>query len=107
MPDQDGLRRVDLLQEDLQGVGQGDTAHGWERRRAAIAWHIPGDGAIAIPEELQLAAPRPRRAADSMQEYQWRQTGVAGGLVAEAAISGFRGREIRHAEPPCRRTCQC
>src|SRR5712664_1759097 len=43
---------------------------------------------------------RPRRAADSVQEHQRRQGGIAGGLVTEAAIPGFHGREMRHAGPP-------
>ncbi len=32
-----------------------------QRRRAAIARHVPGDGAIAVAEGFDLAAPRPRR----------------------------------------------
>src|SRR5216684_2933811 len=46
------------------------------------------------------AAPRPRRAADSVQEHKRRQAGIAGGLITEAAIPGFHGREMRHAGPP-------
>ena len=75
MPDQDRLGRADLLQEIPQGIGEGGNADGWQRRRAAIARHVPGDGAISIAEDVELAAPRPRRAADAMQEHQRRQSG--------------------------------
>ena len=100
MPDQNRLCRADLLQEILQGVRQRRDADACKRRRAAIARHVPGDGAIAIAERLELAAPAPRRAADAVQEHQRRRGGIAGGLVAEAAIPGFHGREIGHAGSP-------
>ena len=75
MADQNRLARTDLLQEILQGIGQGGDADGGERRRAAIARHVPGDRAKTVAESLNLAAPCPCRAADAMQEYQGRHAG--------------------------------
>src|ERR1700730_12824101 len=66
----------------------------------AATLHFPGGAVEATSKEIQLSAPRPRRAADSVQEHQRRQGGIAGGLVTEAAIPGFHGREMRHAGPP-------
>ena len=100
MPDQDRLDRADLRQEILQGIGQVRNADGGQWRRAAIARHVPGDGAKAIAEKFELAAPRPRRAANSVQEHQRRQIGIAGGLIGEAAVPGLDGRKIGHAGLP-------
>ncbi len=97
MPDKDGFGRSDLLQEILQGIGEGGDAAFRERCRTAIAGHVPRNGVETISKKIQLSAPRPRRAADSVQEHQRRQGGIAGGFVTEAAIPGFHGREIRHA----------
>src|SRR5258707_7337975 len=99
MPNQDGFRRAGLLQEILQGVREGGNTDGWKRRRSAIARHVPGDGAVATAKKIQLTAPGPCRATDSMQEYQRRRNRIAGGLVAKTAIFGFHGREMRHAVP--------
>src|SRR5258708_1403287 len=99
MPDQDGFRRGDLMQEILQGICERRNADTWKRRRAAISRHIPCDGAIAILEGIQLAAPCPRRAADSMQEHQRPQCAIAGGLIAKTAIPGFFGARSGHAGP--------
>src|SRR5882762_9496523 len=100
MADENRLRCSDLLQEILQSAGEGGNTDGWERRRAAIARHVPGDGAIAVLEKIELSAPRPCRAADAMQEHQRRRSGIAGGLITETAIPGFHGRQLRHAGPP-------
>src|SRR6266436_8488499 len=100
MPNEDRLHRADLLHEILQGISKGSNANGWKRRRSAIARHVPGDGSIAMLKKIQLTVPCPRRAADSVQEHQRRQAGIAGGLITEAAIPGFHGREMRHAGPP-------
>src|SRR3979411_3136856 len=105
MADQDGLRRADLLQESLQVIGEGRNTESRRRRRSAIARHVPGNGAITIAERFELTAPRPRRAADSVQEHQRLQRGVAGGLITEPAVPGFHEREMRHVRPPACRTC--
>ena len=100
MPNENGFGCADLPQEILQRVRERSNANGWKQRRSAIARHVPGDGAIAMLKKIQLAAPRPRRAADSMQEHQRRHAGVAGGHIAKTVIFGFHGREMRHAGPP-------
>src|SRR5216683_2956859 len=100
MSDKNGFGRSDLPQEILQGIGEGGDAALRKRCRTAIAGHVPRNGVEAISKKIQLSAPRPRRAADSMQEHQRRQSGIADGFVTEAAIPGFHGREIRHAGPP-------
>src|SRR5258708_24290418 len=100
MPDEDGFCRARLLQEILQGVCEGGDADVWKRRRAAIARHVPCDGAIPITKGFQLAAPRPRRAANSMQEHKRRQRRTAAGFTAKTAITAFHRRGMRHAGTP-------
>src|SRR5260370_10736699 len=100
MTDEDRLHSADQLQKILQGISKGSNANDWKRRRSAIAGHVPGDGSIAMLKKIQLTVPCPRRAADSVQEHQRRQAGIAGGDIAETAILGFHGREMRHAGPP-------
>src|SRR5258708_10839192 len=101
MPDEDGFFCARLLQEILQGVCEGGDADVWKRRRAAIARHVPCDGAIPITKGFQLAAPRPRRAANSMQEHKRRQNRTASGFIAKTEVTGFHRRGMRHAGTPC------
>ena len=63
MADENGPCRADLLQEILQRIRQRRDADVGERRRAAIARHVPGDRAIAIAESARAgrARPAPRR----------------------------------------------
>ena len=101
MPDEDGFGRADLEQKILQRVGKRGNADALQRRRSAIARHVPRDGAISIAEGIELPAPYARGAADAMQEHQRRQIGRARGLIAEAAVVGFQGRGIGHQGLRC------
>jgi hypothetical protein len=102
MPDQDRPFFADLLQEVPQRVRERGHADGRQRRRAAIPRHVPGDGVVSTAEVFQLATPAARRAAYAVQEHQRRRGGVAGGLVAEAAVAGFHGCRSGHTGPPDR-----
>src|SRR5260370_7821733 len=102
MTDEDRLHRADQLQEILQGISKGSNANDWKRRRSAIAGHVPGDGSIAMLKKIQLTVPCPRRAADSVQEHQRRQAGIAGGDIAETAFLGFHGPQMRPPAPPAK-----
>src|ERR1700676_1833764 len=97
MPNQDGFRSADLLQEILKGISESGNTDGWQRRRSAIARHVPGSGVKPILEKVQLTPPHPRRAAYSMQEHERRHAGIAGGLIAKTAIFGLHGHQMRHA----------
>ena len=92
MPDKDGATGIDLLQEVLQGIRQCGDADLRERRRAAIARHIPGDRTITITKARDLAAPGACRAADTVQEHQRRLALLAGRLIGKAAVLGLQGR---------------
>src|SRR5258705_9858588 len=83
MSDKNGFGCSDLLQEILQDIGEGGDAGVRKRCRTAIAGHVPRNGVEAISKKIQLSAPRPRRAAASMQEHPRRQSGTAGGLATQ------------------------
>src|SRR5450755_2717284 len=97
MPDENRCACADLSQEILQRVGKGCDADVHKRRRTAIARHVPGDGAKNPAKELDLAAPSSRCAAYPMQEYQGRPAGIAGGLIAETAITALHRCRYGHA----------
>src|SRR5450631_2702094 len=97
MPDENRCACADLSQEILQRVGKGCDADVHKRRRTAIARHVPGDGAKNPAKELDLAAPSSRCAAYPMQEYQGRLAGIAGGLIAETAITALHRCRYGHA----------
>ena len=99
-PTRTGLIAPTCGRKSCKASASAAIADGRQWRRPAIARHVPGDGAKALPEIFQLAAPRPRRAADAVQEYQRRQIRIAGGLIGEAAILRCHRRKIGHAGPP-------
>ena len=83
-----------------QRIRQRSNTDSCQRRRAAIARHVPGNGAIATSKEIQLSAPGPRSTADSMQERQRRMGGIACGLIAKATVLRFQRHKIGNAGPP-------